>query len=95
MPVRRTKMQGLTERQAKALFFPSGWATSRAAGQLIDCLHPRISDSQPSGDTWWGTFAPPFFYDTPGDDPHRLPTAGAEERQDFIDTGEQHRPQIG
>lgn len=30
-----------------------------------------------------------------GDDPHRLAAAGADEREGFIDTGEQHRPPIG
>ncbi len=29
-----------------------------------------------------------------GDDPHRLPTAGAPQRGDCINAGEQHRPQI-
>lgn len=29
-----------------------------------------------------------------GDDPHRLPTAGAPQREDFINAGELHRPQM-
>ncbi|MGH8653849.1 MAG: hypothetical protein ACREYE_17505 [Gammaproteobacteria bacterium] len=29
-----------------------------------------------------------------GDDPHRLATSSAEEREDFIEAGEQHGPEV-